>query len=219
MVMGHGISMEGNCMTDITEHDETQAFTGKYEKSGRIGGWLIGQFFSAAQRLLEPSLAAKADVLEVGCGAGYSTASIREWIGGASLVAAEPEWPLLQLAKARNPDTQMLSESVYQLAHTDKSFDAIIMLEVLEHLERPADALAELARVSRGVVLLSTPREPIWRMLNMARGKYLHALGNTPGHIQHWSTNSLRRSVSPWFDVIGCATPLPWTILLLRPKS
>ena len=157
-------------------------------------------------------------MLEIGCGAGYSTASMREWLGDTRLVAAEPEWPLLQLAGARNPGIELLSESVYQLAHPDKSFDAVIMLEVLEHLESPANALAELARVSRQVVLLSTPREPIWRALNMARGKYLGALGNTPGHIQHWSTGSLRRTVAPWFDVLGCATPLPWTVLLLRPK-
>jgi hypothetical protein len=29
------------------------------------------------------------------------------------------------------------------------------------------------------------PREPIWRIGNMARGRYLGDLGNTPGHIQH----------------------------------
>lgn len=206
-------------MTDNNAQDETQAFTGKYENSGRIGGWLIERFFNAAQNLLVPMLGSQANVLEVGCGAGYSTASISAWLAAdARLVAAEPEWPLLQLARARNPGIALLGESVYQLAHADKSFDAVILLEVLEHLETPAEALAELARVSRGVVLLSTPREPIWRMLNMARGKYLHALGNTPGHIQHWSSRSLRRMVSPWFEVIACATPLPWTLLLLRPK-
>ena len=118
-----------------------------------------------------------------------------------------------------NPDIEFIRESVYELSHADNSFDAVIMLEVLEHLNDPAAALAELHRVSRSVVMISTPREPLWRALNCARGKYLAAFGDTPGHIQHWSSRGLIREVSPLFDVIGCAKPIPWTILLLKPRK
>lgn len=196
----------------------TDQFTGKYESSGRIGGWLIDRFFRAARGLLESKLSENSSVLEIGCGPGYSTARIRQWQGIGHLVAGELEAPLLQLAKSLNPDTPLTRQSVYSLAHPDRSFDAIIMLEVLEHLESPDRALEEIHRVARNHVLLSTPREPLWRALNMARGKYLGTLGNTPGHIQHWSTRGLKKQVSRWFEVESCATPLPWTILLLRPR-
>ena len=104
-------------MNDNNSQHNTEEFTGKYEKSGRIGHWLISRFFAATRNLLAPQLGAGSQVLEIGCGAGYSTASIREWLDDTRLVAAEPEWPLLQLAGARNPGIELLSESVYQLAH------------------------------------------------------------------------------------------------------
>ena len=45
-----------------------------------------------------------------------------------------------------------------------------------------------MARVARGGhLLVSVPREPLWRGLNMARGAYIKDLGNTPGHLNHWS--------------------------------
>ena len=44
--------------------------------------------------------------------------------------------------------------------------------------------LAEMARCAERHLLVSVPREPLWRMLNMARGSYWSALGNTPGPSQ-----------------------------------
>ena len=41
-------------------------------------------------------------------------------------------------------------------------------------------------------LLVSVPREPLWRGLNMARGAYMRDLGNTPGHVNHWSKRALR---------------------------
>jgi hypothetical protein len=63
------------------------------------------------------------------------------------------------------------------------------------------------------------PREPIWRLLNMMRGKYIGSLGNTPGHLQHWSTSEFRKFVAPVFNVVEVRTPLPWTILLMQRKA
>ncbi|MCA9691003.1 MAG: hypothetical protein KC636_15460, partial [Myxococcales bacterium] len=90
--------------------------------------------------------------------------------------------------------------------------------EVLEHLEDPAAGLAELARVARGHVLLSTPWEPAWRAMNVARGRYLRALGNTPGHIQHFSRRGLLRLAQTRLDVVAVRRPLPWTVLLGTPR-
>lgn len=89
-------------------------------------------------------------------------------------------------------------------------------LETLEHLDDPLAALRELKRVSRKYVIVSVPREPLWRILNCARGKYLGALGNTPGHINHWSTRGIRRFVAQELTVIDHRTPLPWSMVLAQ---
>ena len=41
------------------------------------------------------------------------------------------------------------------------------------------------------------PREPLWRGLNIARGAYLKDLGNTPGHLNHWSKRGFVALLSP----------------------
>lgn len=85
-------------------------------------------------------------------------------------------------------------------------------------LERPREALAEVARVARNFVLISTPWEPVWRMMNMVRGKYLRDLGNTPGHIQHFGRGDLLELASTRLEVVSVRRPLPWTVILGEPR-
>ncbi|MCC5866324.1 MAG: class I SAM-dependent methyltransferase [Wenzhouxiangella sp.] len=198
---------------------EDGEFVGKYESSGRIGQILINRFFDAVTGLVRPCLGEVRGILEVGCGPGYSTQRLAALAGERRLIASDISPGLLARARMLNPDIPLISQSVFDLAHPNKSFDLVVMLEVLEHLDRPAVALQELHRVCSRFLVLSTPREPIWRMLNCARGKYLKDLGNTPGHVQHWSSRGLVAEVSPYFEVIAVARPLPWTVLLLAPRE
>jgi ubiquinone/menaquinone biosynthesis C-methylase UbiE len=87
---------------------------------------------------------------------------------------------------------------------------------VLEHVTEPDRALAEMARVARRHLLVSVPHEPLWRALNMARGAYLSALGNTPGHLNHWTRRAFVRLLGRYGDVAEARSPFPWTMLLVR---
>jgi SAM-dependent methyltransferase len=109
--------------------------------------------------------------------------------------------------------------SLYDLPFEDGSFDLVLCCEVLEHVERPREALAEVARVGRDFVLISTPWEPVWRVMNMARGKYLRDLGNTPGHIQHFGRGDLIELAETRLEVVSIRRPLPWTVILGKPRS
>jgi SAM-dependent methyltransferase len=93
----------------------------------------------------------------------------------------------------------------------------VVGLEVLEHVPQPERALADIARVCRGTAILSVPREPIWRAGNMARGRYLKDWGNTPGHVNHWSSGAFERFVRTRFDVGDIARPVPWTMVRAVP--
>ena len=86
-------------------------------------------------------------------------------------------------------------------------------MEVLEHLSDPAAGLRELARVSSRHLLLSVPHEPFFRGSNLLTGRYLSALGNTPGHVQHWTGAGFQRFVSRAANVRAVASPYPWTII------
>ena len=76
--------------------------------------------------------------------------------------------------------------------------------------------VAEMARVSTGHLLVSVPREPLWRGLNMARGAYLKDLGNTPGHLNHWSKRAFVELLGRHGEVVEARSPFPWTMLLVR---
>ena len=53
----------------------------------------------------------------------------------------------------------------------------------------------------------------------MARGKYWGDLGNTPGHIQHWSRSGFVRLVGAHLDVTTVHSPTPWTMVAARVRS
>ena len=156
-------------------------------------------------------------VLDVGCGEGVLT---HEWAGrlgdrrivGIDLPDAElqAEWR----SRAR-PNLEYRVEEATALTFADDEFDLATAIEVLEHVPDPEATLSEMARVARRNLLVSVPREPLWRALNMARGAYLGALGNTPGHLNHWSKRGFVALLSRHGRVLEVRTPLPWTMVLV----
>ncbi|MBL8972386.1 MAG: class I SAM-dependent methyltransferase, partial [Myxococcales bacterium] len=150
-------------------------------------------------------------VLEVGCGEGL--------LADHLIKRARPERfdacdVALRPAPGIDPQISLREASIYALPYPDHSVDLVICCEVLEHLRDPAAGLAELARVAGRHVLLSTPWEPVWRLLNLARGRYLGALGNTPGHLQHFSRRALLDLAATRLDSLRVRRPLPWTVIL-----
>ena len=105
------------------------------------------------------------------------------------------------------------------LPFPDDTFDLVLAIEVLEHVPDPDAALREVARVACADVLISVPREPMWRAANVARGKYWKALGNTPGHIQHWGKRSFADLVGRHLDVAAVRSPPPWTMVAARVRK
>jgi 2-polyprenyl-3-methyl-5-hydroxy-6-metoxy-1,4-benzoquinol methylase len=160
-------------------------------------------------------IAAPASILDVGCGEGVVTERLAA-ASGAATTGVDLGTDALQ-EHWRRRETESVTfrpASAYDLPFEDASFDCVCALEVLEHLERPADALAELARVSRGTLLLSVPREPLWRAIHLLALRDVRSLGNTPGHVNHWSSGAFARLVSGYGRVVRLRRPFPWTVVL-----
>jgi SAM-dependent methyltransferase len=92
-------------------------------------------------------IAPGASVLDVGAGNGMFT-----WwwaASGARVRGVELSQNMIE----RSPCRELLERGdVYELPFDDASFDVVFAGNVLHHLERPADALREMARVSSGGV-------------------------------------------------------------------
>jgi 2-polyprenyl-3-methyl-5-hydroxy-6-metoxy-1,4-benzoquinol methylase len=97
--------------------------------------------------------------------------------------------------------------------------ELVVCCEVLEHLEDPHRGLEVLAGLARPWLIASVPREPLWRALNLARLSYVGQLGNTPGHLSHWSKRDFERFLRTRFEVVELRSPLPWTMALCRVQS
>lgn len=201
---------------------ETESFIGKYKNQGIVATKLVDNYFKAVAKLLQkiPSDASITNSLEIGCGEGYSTLKLRELLSSSiNFEASEYVAEQIPSAKKRNPSVKIIEENVYNLERENSAIDLIFLLEVLEHLDYPALALKEIKRISSpsSYLILGVPREPIWRILNMCRLKYLNHLGNTPGHLNHWSKKSLVHFIEQHYGtVVAIETPLPWTIVLVK---
>jgi hypothetical protein len=72
-----------------------------------------------------------------------------------------------------------------------------------------------MARIARRHLLVSVPREPLWRALNMARGAYIRDLGNTPGHVNHFTKRGFAALLARHGEIVGVCSPFPWTMILV----
>ncbi|KIG16788.1 3-demethylubiquinone-9 3-methyltransferase domain protein [Enhygromyxa salina] len=191
-------------------------FEDKYASSNPIARMLVAGFLGAVTELFVRAQPGGKTVLEVGCGEGkLATHLIRNAPGPSRYLATDVSLGSISAALDTRIETQVAS--IYDLPFAADSFDVVVCCEVLEHLEDPARGLAQISRVAREHVLLSTPKEPVWRAMNMARGKYLRALGNTPGHIQHFSRRELQALAATQLQLLEVRTPLPWTVILGKP--
>ncbi len=157
-------------------------------------------------------------VLDVGCGEGVLTCEWADRMGGGRVVGIDLDDPKLRAEwdKRRRPNLEYRVEEATSLSFAAGEFDTVTAIEVLEHVPEPERTVAEMARVAERWLLVSVPREPLWRALNMARGAYWKSLGNTPGHLNHWSRRRFVEMLSRHGTVEEVRSPFPWTMLLVR---
>lgn len=155
-------------------------------------------------------------ILDVGAGEGFVLEKLRVNKVGKKLEGIEYMDEAIELGKKTNPQVKIKKGDIYKLPYKANSFDLIICTEVLEHLEDPKMALAELKRVAKKHVILSVPNEPLFTIQRFLRGKNVLKLGDHPEHIQHWNSGSFRRFVADQFAVKEVKTPLPWTMIIAK---
>ena len=173
----------------------------KYGSTNPVVRRLMDGFESALAELF-----ARADpgsLLDVGCGEGVLTERWARQLGERPVVGIDLADPKLE------------AEADGRLPFGDGEFELATAIEVLEHVPDPRATLSEMARVSSRHLLVSVPREPLWRGLNIARGAYLRELGNTPGHVNHFSKRGFVSELSRHGRIACVRSPFPWTMVLV----
>jgi 2-polyprenyl-3-methyl-5-hydroxy-6-metoxy-1,4-benzoquinol methylase len=185
----------------------------KYGSRNPIVRSLMRGFFGSFDRMIGDIQVRTA--YEAGCGEGQL--SLHMLRAGLQLRCSDLEPSMAAVAEQRIRSAGFTAQvdvrDLYMLKPDETDADVLVCCEVLEHLPAPDLAVDQLARLARQWLIASVPREPIWRLLNMARGRYLAEFGNTPGHLQHWSTAGFLRLLERRFEIEDVATPLPWTMV------
>lgn len=183
----------------------------KFNSQNPITQLLMRGFKASFLQLYDRTSAA--DILELGCGEGYMLVLMQTW-REARFFGLDVDRGVLAEAQARCPRARLAFIDGHHLAYSDAAFDLVVACEVLEHVHSPAQVLAEVRRVTRRYAIFSVPREPLWRVLNMLRGRYLRDWGNTPGHVNHWRSAGFVQLLKQQFRIVDVRQPLPWTMVL-----
>ncbi|HET9104730.1 MAG TPA: class I SAM-dependent methyltransferase [Solirubrobacteraceae bacterium] len=190
-----------------------------YDKYGSTNP-VVRRLMAGFERTLDElyTQAAPRTVLDVGCGEGVLSAQWAQRPGTERVVGIDLADPKLKAewATRRHPSLEFRALAAEHTDYPDDSFELAAATEVLEHVSDPEVVLAEMARVASRHLLVSVPHEPLWRALNMARGAYLKDLGNTPGHLNHWTRRGFVSLCNRHGTVVEVRSPFPWTMLLVR---
>ena len=205
-------------MTGVTRDAEGTVTGNTYDKYGSTNP-VVRRLMAGFESTLE-ELFRKADpqsLLDIGCGEAVLTHEWAQKLAPRRVVGLDLEDPAIQAEweKRQAPNLEYKIMKAENLPFADDEFDVATAIEVLEHVPDPAHTVAEMARVAQRWLLVSVPREPLWRGLNMARGAYLRDLGNTPGHLNHWSKVGFHSLLTRYGKVQEVRTPFPWTMLLV----
>ena len=98
-------------------------------------------------------------VLDAGCGIGYG-AAILDRAGARQVTAVDIAEPIIEVAKQSVPDTVRCDVGdLVSLSYPNASFDLVVCLEVIEHVEDRDAVLDELKRVMSpdAFLLVSSP--------------------------------------------------------------
>ena len=155
-------------------------------------------------------------ILDVGCAFGYGSAAVvARGPAGRRIIGIERDPEHLELAARRFPWVEIADADATALPMTDGCADAVLLLDVIEHIAAPQRVLAEARRVlgEDGVIVVSVPHRGLLRRLD-ALNLYAALRRRRPslpplesatesdgGPHRHYSAAELTALLEPWFDV------------------
>jgi 2-polyprenyl-3-methyl-5-hydroxy-6-metoxy-1,4-benzoquinol methylase len=169
-----GVDSKHGVMHEVGTQDEESIFTERNERL--IAFWKERKFVTAGAKLLD-----------VGAGTGHLARSLRSLAPEVDIHCVEESEALRDQL---NRQEFAVSEQLNSVS-LDLSFNAVVLIEVIEHVPDPVDFLDRLRKLLRpeGRIFLTTP---CGELRNGSRTTNAY---DTPEHVQFFTEKSLRLAV------------------------
>lgn len=137
-------------------------------------------------------------VLDVGCGAGVMTKEIKRLRPDFEVYGIDSSPEAIELAKKDGGEVNFRVSDTYHLPFKNDYFSAAFSHHVLEHLKRPGQALAEIARVTKkgGKIYAAVPLEGNWSSIHAFFYKipaYKKMRVRYLAHVQQYSLEEIKK--------------------------
>lgn len=200
-------------MKKISKKDQAVKTTSNFEKhtsKNPLKQFFFKRFEKNLISLVAPLGPKK--ILDTGCGEGFTLSRFFELKIGEKLEGIDFSKDAIRIGKGLYPNLDIKIGDIYNLQYKNSSFDLVTCMEVMEHLDNPAQALREVVRVSSKYILLTAPNEPLFSIFNYTRW------GQDIGHINKWSSTAFEKFIvqSSKLKVIEVRYPFPWTMILAK---
>jgi len=168
--------------------------------------WKMGKITPLIDKFMNYFGKHEVNVLDVGGGAGLILKAVGGYIEKSFGVkvnkfALDLSPRMLKIQKKTNSDLkEAINEDIRKTSLSAKEIDLTLLIDVLEHIPNPIEALKEVGRIS-GFVILKVPLEDnltrrIWNFVNLGKPRQLRI--ETIGHINNYNFGSLRQHVEKY---------------------
>ncbi len=132
-------------------------------------------------------------ILDFGCATGDYCLELKRL--GFECVGVDINEEYIKISRENGVDAHLIKD---KLPFDDKSFDTVIMFELLEHVQNPHEILREAKRVSKKNILITVPNCENFEILRGYGLTYEHFL--EMDHVNFFTKDILGELLSIYFD-------------------
>jgi 2-polyprenyl-3-methyl-5-hydroxy-6-metoxy-1,4-benzoquinol methylase len=161
----------------------------QYAKGG-IGRW----YWDYRDRRTLSFIEEEKTILDVGCGEGITLERMVKKFPNRIIQGIDDSAEKVQICQNLGLPARL--GNVYELAFNTESFDCCLLLEVIEHLQDPSRAFAEIRRVLKkgGLLLLIFPNDVLFKAARLCFFKFAEAFAPS-GHVRQWIPGAMERAL------------------------